>query len=313
MSVLELTKNAPKDEESSERSGIFSSLFSGNSMAETKCELALLGSEGERIDRLAKVAESALNRHESSMWERHIFAGALISDVMSSKAFNWWLVGAVKEMLAGNAEERREAKSKTDVRLVNCYINIALLVVALFLVGLNILEKPVGFVVAIVLIYIALLNNSKKINLSRVIGYLVISVTHGSCIVPILASSVWTINEIGILALVLLSAVFWLGLVLPLRGVGAIEDSVMAVTKRESRQCLIDKGISDYALSVIKRCFDAGVISDSSFSAEAEDTARGDEVYKRVPERVRVSALLAVLHGDKESISLRAVERGVGV
>ena len=81
MSVLELTKNAPKDEESSERSGIFSSLFSGNSMAETKCELALLGSEGERIDRLAKVAESALNRHESSMWERHIFAGALISDV----------------------------------------------------------------------------------------------------------------------------------------------------------------------------------------------------------------------------------------
>lgn len=313
MSVLELTKNAPKDEESSERSGIFSSLFSGNSMAETKCELALLGSEGERIDRLAKVAESALNRHESSMWERHIFAGALISDVMSSKAFNWWLVGAVKEMLAGNAEERREAKSKTDVRLVNCYINIALLVVALFLVGLNILEKPVGFVVAIVLIYIALLNNSKKINLSRVIGYLVIAVTHGSCIVPILASSVWTINEIGILALVLLSAVFWLGLVLPLRGVGAIEDSVMAVTKREPRQCLIDKGMSDYALSVIKRCFDAGVISDSSFSAEAEDTARGDEVYKRVPERVRVSALLAVLHGDKESISLRAVERGVGV
>lgn len=232
---------------------------------------------------------------------------------MSSKAFNWGLVGAVKEMLAGDAEERREAKSKTDVRLVNCYINIALLVVALFLVGLNILEKPVGFVVAIVLIYIALLNNSKKINLSRVIGYLVISVTHGSCIVPILASSVWTINEIGILALVLLSAVFWLGLVLPLRGVGAIEDSVMAVTKREPRQCLIDKGISDYALSVIKRCFDAGVISDSSFSAEAEDTARGDEVYKRVPERVRVSALLAVLHGDKESISLRAVERGVGV
>lgn len=310
MSILELTKNAPKDEESSERAGLFSSLFSGDRDTGTKCELKFSESEGERIDRLAKEAEGELDRQGSSMGERHIFAGALISDVMSSKAFNWWLVGAVKEMLAGNAEERREAKSKTDVRLVNCYINIALLVVALFLVGLNILEKTVGFVVAIVLIYIALLNNSKKINLSRVIGYLVISVTHGSCIVPILASSVWTINEIGILALVLLSAVFWLGLVLPLSG--AIEDSVPVLTKREPKQCLIDKGVSEYALSVIKRCFDTGVISDSSFSEEAEDTASGDEVYKRVPERVRVSALLAVLRGDKESLSLKVLLRKAG-
>lgn len=58
------------------------------------------------------------------------------------------------------------------------------------------------------------------------------------------------------------------------------------------------------------------MISDSSFSAEAEDTARGDEVYKRVSERVRVSALLAILHGDKESISLkellRKTDRGEG-
>ena len=310
MSILELTKNAPKDEESSERAGLFSSLFSGDRDTGTKCELKFSESEGERIDRLAKEAEGELDRQGSSMGERHIVAGALISEVMRSKAFNWGLVGAVKEMLAGNAEERREAKSKTDVRLVNCYINIALLVVALFLVGLNILEKPVGFVVAIVLIYIALLNNSKKINLSRVIGYLVISVTHGSCIVPILASSVWTINEIGILALVLLSAVFWLGLVLPLSG--AIEDSVPVVTKREPKQCLIDKGVSEYALSVIKRCFDTGVISDSSFSEEAEDTASGDEVYKRVPERVRVSALLAVLRGDKESLSLKVLLRKAG-
>ena len=65
-------------------------------------------------------------------------------------------------------------------------------------------------------------------------------------------------------------------------------------------------------MSVVKRCFDAGVISDSSFSAEAEDTASGDEVYKRVPERVRVSALLAVLRGDKESISLKAFLRKTG-
>ena len=70
---------------------------------------------------------------------------------------------------------------------------------------------------------------------------------------------------------------------MPLSGV--IEDSVPVVTKREPRQCLINKGVSEYALSVIKRCFDAGVISDSSFSVEAEDTASGDEVYKRVPER----------------------------
>lgn len=287
MSVMELTKNAPKDEESSERVGLFSSLFSGDRDTGTKCEL---------------------NRQGSSMCERHRAASALLSAVMGSKAFNWGLVSAVKEMLA----EKVAAKSKTDVSLVNCYINIALLVVAMFLVGLNILEKPVGVVVAIVLIYIALLNNSKKITLSRVLGYLVISVTHGIFIVPILESSVWTINEIGILALVLLSAVFWLGLVLPLRGVGAIEDSVMAVTKREPKQCLIDKGISDYALSVIKRCFDIGVISDSSFSVEVEDTARGDEVYKRVSERAQAGALLAVLHGDKGSLWLKAVERGVG-
>lgn len=60
MSVLELTKNAPKDEESSERSGIFSSLFSGDRDTGTKCELKFSESEGERIDRLAKVVESAL-------------------------------------------------------------------------------------------------------------------------------------------------------------------------------------------------------------------------------------------------------------
>jgi hypothetical protein len=81
------------------------------------------------------------------------------------------------------------------------------------------------------------------------------------------------------------------------------------VVKREDESCLIDSVVSEYALSVVKKCFDTGVISDSSFSAEAEDTASGDEVYKRVPERVRVSALLAVLHGDKESLSLKVLLR----
>lgn len=306
MSILELTKDAPTEVESSEQTGLFSSLFSGNRGAGSRCELALLESEGERIDRLSKVAESALDKHGSSMGERHKAASALLSEVMGSKAFNLGLVSAVKELLAGNVEERAGAKRKAKVSHVTDYVNLALLVVALFLAGLELLGTPVGLVVAIVLIYIALLNNSEKITLSRVLWYLVISVTHGIIIVPILASSVWNITKLGILALVLLSAMFWLVLVLPLR---VYEDSVSVITKREPKQCLIDKGISDYSLSVVKRCFDAGVISDSRFSAEAEDTARGDDVYKRVPERVRVSALLAVLRGDKESVSLKALLR----
>lgn len=310
MSILELTKDAQTKEENSEQTGLFSSLFSGNRGAGSRCELALLESEGERIDRLSKVAESALDKHGSSMVERHKAASALLSAVMGSKAFNWGLVSAVKELLAGNEgkrEGRAGAKRKAKVSYVTDYVNIALLVVAMFLVGLELLGTPVGLVAGIVLIYVALLNNSNKITPSRVLGYLVISVTHGIIIVPILASSVWNITKLGVLAMVLLSAVFWLGLVFPLRG--AVEDSVSVVNKREPKQCLIDKGVSDYVLSVIKRCFDTGVISDSSFSAEAEDTASGDEVYKRVPERVRVSALLAVLHGDKESISLKALLR----
>lgn len=309
VSVLELTKDAPTEEENSERTGLFSSLFSGDRGTGSKCEIALLESEGERIDRLSKEAESALDKQGSSMGERHKAASALLSEVMGSKAFNWGLVSAVKELLAGNVEEREGAKRKAKVSYVTDYGNFALLVVGMFLAGLELLCTPVGLVVAIVLIYIALLNNSEKITLSRVLWYLVISVTHGVIIVPILASS-WNIAKLGILALVLLSAVFWLWLVLPLRG--AIEDSVSVVTKREPKQCLVDKGVSDFALSVIKRCFDTGVISDSSFSAESEDTASGDEVYKRVPERVRVSALLAVLHGDKESISLKTLLRKTG-
>ena len=313
MSMLELTKDTSTDGETSERSGIFSSLFSGNNSAESKYGLALLESERERIDRLAKEAEGELDRQGSSMGERHKAASALLSEVMGSNAFNLGLASAVKELLAGNNEKIARDKSKIAASIKNDYVNIALLVVTMFLIGLELLGTPAGFVVAIVLIYIALLNNSKKVTISRVTGYLVISVTHGSIIVPILASileSRWNITEIGILALVLLSAVFWLGLVLPLSG--AIEDSVPVVTKRGSKQCLIDKGVSEYALSVIKRCFDTGVISDSSFSEEAEDTASGDEVYKRVPERVRVSALLAVLRGDKESLSLKVLLRKAG-
>lgn len=313
MSILELTKDAPTKEERSERSGLFSSLFSGNRGAGSRCELALLESEGERIDRLSKEAESALDKQGSSMRERHKAASALLSAVMGSKAFNWGLVSAVKEMLAGDNEKRARDKSKLKASIKKDYVNIALLVVTMFLVGLELMGTLVGFVVAIVLIYVALLNNSKKITLSRVLGYLVVSVTHGICIVPILAStlagSTWTISKLGVLVIVLLSAMFWLVLILPLSWDG-IEDSVS--NKREPKQCLIDKGVSSYALYVIKRCFDTGVISDSSFSEEAEDTARGDEVYKRVPERVRVSALLAVLRGDKESLSLKVLLRKAG-
>ena len=200
MSVIELTKNAPKDEESSERAGLFSSLFSGDRDTGTKCELKFSESEGERIDRLAKEAEGELDRQGSSMGERHKAASALLSEVMGSNAFNLGLASAVKELLAGNNEKIARDKSKIAASIKNDYVNIALLVVTMFLVGLELLGTPAGFVVAIVLIYIALLNNSKKVTISRVTGYLVISVTHGSVIVPILASileSSWNITEKG--------------------------------------------------------------------------------------------------------------------
>ena len=262
MSVLELTKNAPKDEESSERAGLFSSLFSGDRDTGTKCELKFSESEGERIDRLAKEAEGELDRQGSSMGERHKVAGALISEVMRSKAFNWGLVSAVKEMLAGKSG----ATGKTKVSgIVNKSIDIIILCLIIVILTTGFAGTLVGGCVIMVMLYIVSLRGLTKIT-------------------PLGESY---LNEES-----------------------TAESTV--VTTGEPKHCLIDNGVSEYALSVIKRCFDTGVISDSSFSAEAEDTARGDDVYKRVPERVRVSALLAVLRGDKESLSLKVLLRKAG-
>lgn len=304
MSVLELTKNAPKDEESSERSGIFSSLFSGDRDTGTKCELKFSESEGERIDRLAKVVESELN-----MWERHIFAGALISDVMSSKAFNWWLVGAVKEMLAGKSG----ATGKTKVSgIVNKSIDIIILCLIIVILTTGFAGILVGGCAVMVMLYMVSLRGLTKITPLKALKCAVYPVICSIALILFFNNAIHGIISEVIWLIVIAALFYFFPYGAPYWNEEPTEESTV-VTTCEPKQYLIDKGVSEYALSVIKRCFDAGVISDSSFSVEAEDTASGDEVYKRVPERVRVSALLAVLHGDKGSLSLRAVERGVGV
>lgn len=309
MSVLELTKNAPKDEESSERSGIFSSLFSGDRDTGTKCELKFSESEGERIDRLAKVVESELNMRGSSMWERHIVAGALISEVMRSKAFNWGLVSAVKEMLAGKSG----ATGKTKVSgIVNKSIDIIILCLIIVILTTGFAGTLVGGCAVMVMLYMVSLRGLTKITPLKALKCAVYPVICSIALILFFNNAIHGIISEVIWLIVIAALFYFFPYGAPYWNEEPTEESTV-VTTCEPKQYLIDKGVSEYALSVIKRCFDAGVISDSSFSVEAEDTASGDEVYKRVPERVRVSALLAVLHGDKGSLSLRAVERGVGV
>lgn len=309
MSVLELTKNAPKDEDSSERAGLFSSLFSGDRDTGTKCELKFSESEGERIDRLAKVVESELNMRGSSMWERHIVAGALISEVMRSKAFNWGLVSAVKEMLAGKSG----ATGKTKVSgIVNKSIDIIILCLIIVILTTGFAGTLVGGCAVMVMLYMVSLRGLTKITPLKVLKCAVYPVICSIALILFFNNAIHGIISEVIWLIVIAALFYFFPYGAPYWNEELTEESTF-VTTCEPRQYLIDKGVSEYALSVIKRCFDAGVISDSSFSVEAEDTASGDEVYKRVPERVRVSALLAVLHGDKGSLSLRAVERGVGV
>lgn len=50
MSVLELTKDTSTDGEISERSGLFSGLFSGDRDTGTKCELKFSESAGKRAN-----------------------------------------------------------------------------------------------------------------------------------------------------------------------------------------------------------------------------------------------------------------------
>ena len=309
MSILELTKDAPTKEERSERSGLFSSLFSGNRGAGSRCELALLESEGERIDRLSKEAESALDKQGSSMRERHKAASALLSVVRGSKAFNWGLVSAVKEMLAGKSG----ATGKTKVSgIVNKSIDVIMLCLTVVILTTGLAGTLVGGCATMVMLYMVSLRGLTKITPLNALKCAIYPVICSLALMLFLNKAITGIIS-EVIGIIVLAALFYF---FPYGETYWNEEptaEATVVTTGEPKQCLIDKGVSEYALSVIKRCFDAGVISDSSFSAEAEDTARGDEVYKRVPERVRVSALVAVLHGDTGSLSLRALERGVGV
>ena len=300
MSILELTKDAPTKEERSERSGLFSSLFSG----ESRCELVVTN-ERERFDTLAKAADEELGRKGSSLAERHKAAKELTEALVRNKAFNLKLIEAAYGVLHGvEVVERAETKnSKPRFRLLHEAINwvLAFSTIPLFVTGF--LVTVVGSWVTSGLMCLVILNNSHKFNKVRLLKILSLPVIY-SLLVSLVLNRVVSGLPAIILEIVMTVFICYLlpDILLP-------EDDSESVVKGEHEPCLIDSVASEYALSVVKKCFEAGVISDSSFSAEAEDTARGDEVYKRVPERVRVSALLAILHGDKESISLKALLR----
>lgn len=276
MSVLELTKNAPKDEESSERAGLFSSLFS----RETRYELVKVD-ERERFDTLAKAAEDELSRKESSVAERHKAAKELTEALVTSKAFNLKLIEAAYGVLHGvEVVERAETKnSKPRFRLLHEAINwvLAFSTIPLFVTGF--LVTVVGSWVTSGLMCLVILNNSHKFNKVRMLKILTLPVIY-SLLVSLVLNRVVSGLPAIILEIVMTVFICYLlpDILLP-------EDDSESVVKGEHEPCLIDSVASEYALSVVKKCFDTGVISDSSFSAEAEDTASGDEVYKRVPER----------------------------
>lgn len=300
MSVLELTKDATTKEENSERTGIFSSLFSD----EARCELVVTN-ERERFDTLAKAAEDELSRKESSVAKRHKAAKELTEALVTSKAFNLKLIEAAYGVLHGvEVLEKAEAKtSKPRFRLLHEAINwvLAFSTIPLFVTGF--LVTVAGSWVTAGLMCLVILNNASKFSKVRMLKILSLPVIY-SLLVSLVLNRVIS----GLPAIILEIAVAcFICYILP--DILLPEDDSESVVKGEHEPCLIDSVASEYALSVVKKCFDAGVISDSSFSAESEDNASGDEVYKRVPERVRVSALLAVLHGDKESISLKALLR----
>ena len=304
MSVLELTKDESKEEESAKRTGLFSSLFSG----EARCELVVMN-ERERFDTLAKAADEELARKGSSVAKRHKAAKELTEALVRSKAFNLKLIEAAYGVLHGVEvlEKAEVKKSKPRFRLLHEAINwvLAFSTIPLFVTGF--LVTVVGSWVTAGLMCLVILNNANKFTKVKMLKILSLPVIY-SLLVSLVLNRV--VSGIPAIILEIVAAVFICYL---LPDILLPEDESASEVPREHEPCLIDSVASEYALSVVKKCFDAGVISDSSFSAEAEDTASGDEVYKRVPERVRVSALLSVLHGDKESISLRAVERGVEV
>lgn len=300
MSVLEITKDAPTEVESSEQTGLFSSLFS----RESKYELVKVD-ERERFDTLAKAADEELVRKGSSVAERHKAAKELTEALVTSKAFNLKLIEAAYGVLHGvEVLEKAEAKnSKPRFRRLHEAINwvLAFSTIPLFVTGF--LVTVAGSWVTAGLMCLVILNNSHKFNKVRLLKILTLPIIY-SLLVSLVLNRV--VSGLPAIILEIVMTVF-ICYILP--DILLPEDENASEVPREHEPCLIDSAVSEYALSVVKKCFDAGLISDSSFSAESEDNASGDEVYKRVPERVRVSALLAVLRGDKESISLKALLR----
>ena len=219
--------------------------------------------------------------------------------------FNLKLIEAAYGVLHGaEVLEKAEAKnSKPRFRLLHEAINwvLAFSTIPLFVTGF--LVTVAGSWVTAGLMCLVIFNNAHKFNKVRMLKILALPLIYSLLVTLVLNRVISGVPAI-ILEIAMSCFICYLlpDILLP-------EDDFDSVVKRDDEPCLIDSVVSEYALSVVKKCFDTGVISDSSFSAEAEDTARGDEVYKRVPERVRVSALLAVLHGDKESISLKALLR----
>ena len=300
MSVLELTKDAPTKEASSEQTGLFSSLFSG----ESRCELVVMN-ERERFDALAKAADTELSRKESSIAERHKAAKELTEALVTSKAFNLKLIEVAYGVLHGvEVLEKAEAKnSKPRFRLLHEAINwvLAFSTIPLFVTGF--LVTVAGSWVTSGLMCLVILNNAHKFTKVRMLKILSLPVIY-SLLVSLVLNRVIS----GLPAIILeISMTVFICYLLP--DILLPEDESASEASREHEPCLIDSVASEYALSVVKKCFDTGVISDGSFSAESEDNASGDEIYKRVSERVRVSALLAILRGDKESISLKSLLR----
>ena len=269
MSILELTKDAPTEVESSEQTGLFSSLFSH----ESKHELVKVG-ERERFDTLAKAADEELARKGSSVAERH-------KALVTSKAFNLKLIEAAYGVLHGaEVLEKAEAKnSKPRFRLLHEAINwvLAFSTIPLFVTGF--LVTIAGSWVTAGLMCLVIFNNAHKFNKVRMLKILALPLIYSLLVTLVLNRVISGVPAI-ILEIAMACFICYLlpDILLP-------EDDFDSVVKREDEPCLIDSVVSEYALSVVKKCFDTGVISDSSFSAEAEDTARGDEVYKRVPER----------------------------
>lgn len=175
MSILELTKDAPTKEESSERTGLFSSLFSG----ESRCELVVTN-ERERFDTLAKAAEDELSRKESSVAERHKAAKELTEALVTSKAFNLKLIEAAYGVLHGvEVLEKAEAKnSKPRFGILHEAINwvLAFSTIPLFVTGF--LVTVAGSWVTAGLMCLVILNNSHKFSKVRMLKILSLPVIY---------------------------------------------------------------------------------------------------------------------------------------